>query len=69
LKAVTREGTLQDVDLFRDLVDQQGQMEIWIGCSDASQYFGMAQPDVYIRGREGSFAWNLAKAYWASGCR
>ena len=63
LKAVTREGTLQDVDLFRDLVDQQGQMEVWIGCSDASQYFGMAQPDVYIRGREGSFAWNLAKAY------
>jgi hypothetical protein len=63
LKAVTREGTLQDVDLFRDLVDQQGQMEVWIGCSDSSQYFGMAQPDVYIRGREGSFAWNLAKAY------
>jgi hypothetical protein len=63
LKAVTREGTLQDVDLFRDLVDEQGQMEVWIGCSDASQYFGMAQPDVYIRGREGSFAWNLAKAY------
>ena len=63
LKAVTREGTLQDVDLFRDLVDQQGQMEVWIGCSDASQYFGMAQPDVYIRGQEGSFAWTLAKAY------
>jgi hypothetical protein len=63
LKAVTREGTLQDVDLFRDLVDQQGQMEVWIGCSDASQYFGMAQPDVYLRGQEGSFAWNLAKAY------
>jgi hypothetical protein len=54
---------LQDVDLFQDLVDQQGQMEIWIGCSEGSQYFGMAQPDVYIRGREGSFAWNFTKAY------
>jgi hypothetical protein len=63
LKAVTKEGTLQDVDLFQDLVDQQGQMEIWIGCSEGAQYFGMAQPDVYIRGREGSFAWNFTKAY------
>ena len=63
LKAVTKEGTLQDVDLFQDLVDQQGQMEIWIGCSEGAQYFGMAQPDVYIRGLEGSFAWNFTKAY------
>ncbi len=63
LKAVTKEGTLQDVDLFQDLVDQQGQMEIWIGCSEGAQYFGMAQPDVYIRGREGSFLWNFSKAY------
>jgi hypothetical protein len=63
LKAVTAEGTLIDVDLFADLVDQRGDLEVWIGCSDAAQYFGMAQPDVYIRGQEGSFAWNFAKAY------
>lgn len=63
LKAVTAEGTLIDVGLFEDLVDQRGDLEVWIGCSDAAQYFGMAQPDVYIRGQEGSFAWNFAKAY------
>jgi hypothetical protein len=63
LKAVTPDGTFRDVDLFQDLVDEQGRMEIWIACSDAAQYFGMAQPDVYIRGREGTFAWNFAKAY------
>jgi hypothetical protein len=62
------EGTLRDVDLFRDLVDERGT-EIWIGCSDAAQYFGMAQPDVYIRGREGSSRGISPRPTWGSGCR
>jgi len=63
LKAVNQDGTLQDVDLFEDLVDDQGRVEIWIGCTESAQYFGMAQADVYIRGRDGVFAWNFVKGY------
>ena len=63
LKAVEASGSLKDVDLFESLVDEEGNTEIWIQCSERSQYFGMAQADVYVRGGDAPFAWNFCKAY------
>jgi hypothetical protein len=63
LKGMSKDATLTDVELFQDLVDENGNVEISIQCSERSQYFGMAQPDVYIRGREGLFFWNFVKGY------
>jgi hypothetical protein len=63
LNELAPDGTLQDVDLFSDFVDENGRVEIWIRCSEPAQYYGMAQPDVYIRGADGSFLWNFCKAY------
>jgi hypothetical protein len=44
------------LDLYRDLVSEDGRLEIWLQCGAPAQYFGMAQPDLYIRARDGSFA-------------
>ncbi|HPM81278.1 MAG TPA: ABC transporter permease [Candidatus Anammoximicrobium sp.] len=63
LKAVQADGTLRDIDLFESLVDEEGNVEIWIQCSERAQYFGMAQADLYIRGGDAPFAWNFCKAY------
>jgi ABC-type transport system involved in multi-copper enzyme maturation permease subunit len=63
LKAVEADGTLKDIDLFESLVDEDGNVEIWIQCSEPAQYFGMAQADVYVRGGDAPFARNFSKAY------
>lgn len=63
LKAVETDGTLRDIDLFESLVDEEGNVEVWIQCSERSQYFGMAQADVYLRGGDAPFVLNYGKAY------
>jgi hypothetical protein len=50
------------IDLFDYLVDD-GQLELELQCLQAGQYFGMAQPDVYLLPREASFEANFAKGY------
>lgn len=50
------------VDLFRDLV-HDGKVEVEIRCVDPAQYFGVAEPDVYLRPGDASFEWNFFKAY------
>jgi hypothetical protein len=50
------------VDLFNDLVDN-GKVEIELRCVDPAQYFGVAEPDVYLRPPDKSFALNFFKAY------
>ena len=62
LESVDSDGQIRKIDLFEDLVDD-GQVEIWIRCEEASQYFGMAQPDLYIRAADQPFWWNFAKGY------
>ncbi|MHB8969838.1 MAG: ABC transporter permease [Pirellulaceae bacterium] len=52
----------QEIDLFKDLVND-GELEVIVRCDDSSQYFGMAQADVYIKAPDASFAWNFTKAY------
>ena len=50
------------VDLFKTFVSD-GKVEVWLRCVDRAQYFGVAQADMYLRARNGSFAWNFAKGY------
>ena len=49
-------------DLFEDFV-HDGRLEVWIRCIEPGQYFGMAQADLYLRARDGWFAWNFTKGY------
>lgn len=53
----------QPLDLFKDLITPAGAVEIELQCITPSQYFGMAQPDVYVRARDGSFTLNYVKCY------
>ena len=52
----------REIDLFEDLV-YEGQLEIIVQCDDRSQYFGMAQADMYIEADDASFSLNFIKAY------
>jgi hypothetical protein len=51
------------VNLFRDLVDDHGMVEVEVRCVDPAQYFGVAEPDVYLRPGDASFEVNFCKAY------
>jgi hypothetical protein len=64
LRPVGSDGTSgrREIDLFDDL-SYEGRLEIIIQCDDRSQYFGMAQADLYIEAKDASFAWNFVKAY------
>ncbi|MGA2033056.1 MAG: hypothetical protein ABSG68_12425 [Thermoguttaceae bacterium] len=53
----------EKVDLFRDIVTPDGQVEIMLYCLEGGQYFGAAQADVYFRARDGSFWLNFVKGY------
>lgn len=55
-------GARGDVDLFKDLVSD-GKVEVEIRCVESGQYFGVAEPDVYLRPADATFAWNFVKAY------
>lgn len=48
------------IDLFADLV-ADGELEIELRCLEQGQFFGMAQPDMYLLAREASFELNLLK--------
>ena len=52
-----------EYDLFDDLTDN-GRMEIWLRCLEPSQYFGVAQPDLYLRASDALFAVNFVKGYF-----
>lgn len=51
----------KEFDLYEDLVDN-GRLEVWVRCIEPGQYFGAAQPDLYIRARDASFIVNMLKA-------
>jgi hypothetical protein len=50
------------LDLFND-VAHDGHLEVWLRCAEPAQYFGVAQPDVYFRAGDASFALNFVKGY------
>lgn len=51
----------QPIDLFDDLVTEDGRLEVIVQCLNPSQYFGFAQPDCYLRLPDGSPLWNYCK--------
>ncbi|MDA7878012.1 ABC transporter permease [bacterium] len=62
-----QEGTdnnkTRELNVFEDLVDENGQLILVIKCLDRSQYLGVTQSGVYLRAGENPFWWNLSKAY------
>jgi len=50
-------------DLFEDLV-ADGKVEIWLRCLEPAQYFGAAQPDLYLRASDAPFWLNFVKGYF-----
>jgi hypothetical protein len=54
--------TGKSIDLFDDLV-ADGELEIWMQCLDDTQYFGVAQADIYLRASDASFTMNFVKSY------
>ncbi len=50
-------------DLYNDLVNQDGKVEVWLRCLDSGQYFGAAKPDLYILAQDAWFGVNFFKGY------
>lgn len=48
--------------LFGDVI-QDGRVKVQIRCLDFAQYFGMAQPDLYVRAGDAPFTLNFLKGY------
>jgi ABC-type transport system involved in multi-copper enzyme maturation permease subunit len=59
----SRDGQPVEVDIFEDLVSADGQLQVIVRCNDAGQYFGMAQPDLYLRAGDSTFGWNMFKGF------
>ena len=55
----------REVDLFRDVVSEDGQLDILIRCLERAQFYGMAQPDLYLVKREATPWVNFFKGYVA----
>ncbi len=59
------------LDLFEDLVDSTpdgngGRVEIWLQCLAPTQYFGVAQADLYLHAQNASFFLNFVKGYFGA---
>ena len=52
----------KEIDLLKDLVTKDGQLEVVVQCLDRAQYYGFAQPDLYLRLPDASPLWNFVKA-------
>ncbi len=63
LKGTVKGIPQESIDIFEDIA-QGGKLEIVIRCTDGGQYFGMAQPDLYILAGESTFGWNLFKGFF-----
>jgi ABC-type transport system involved in multi-copper enzyme maturation permease subunit len=58
-----KDGVRRSVDLFKDLVAEDGSLEVWIQCMEPQQYFGAARADLYLRSDNKPFLWNFCKGY------
>jgi hypothetical protein len=50
------------IDLLKDLVTKDGRVEVVVQCLDGAQYYGFAQPDLYLRLPDASPLLNYIKA-------
>jgi hypothetical protein len=55
--------TKQPLDLFDDLVSDDGQIEVLVKCLEQGQYYGFAQADCYLRRPDGSPLANYIKVF------
>ncbi len=55
--------TGQPIDVFDDLVSDDGRIEVLVRCIDRGQYYGFAQADCYLRRPEGSPIASYVKVY------
>lgn len=62
-KAFSYDPSKETYDLFADFTDG-GNLEIWIQCVEDGQYFGAAEPDLYIRTRDANVFFNFFKGYF-----
>lgn len=62
---VFQDANGKEVDLFRDAVSEDGDLEIEIRCLERAQFYGLARPSVYLLRREGTPWINFAKGYVA----
>lgn len=53
----------KEYDLYKDFVSESGQLEIRVQCLERGQYFGFAQPDLYLRLPDASPVLNFIKVY------
>ncbi len=53
------------IDLFGELVSEDGDLEVEIRCLERAQFYGLAGPSVYLLRREGTPWINFAKGYIA----
>lgn len=60
---VDAEGVTRELDVFEDLVSEDGKLQILLKCEDSSQYLGVTKSGLYLRPAESTFGWNLTKAY------
>ena len=63
LKGTVKGVPQESIDIFDDIA-ANGSLEVVIRCTDGGQYFGMAQPDLYILAGESTFGWNLFKGFF-----
>ncbi len=59
----TKDKSAGPLDLWEDLVDDEGQLEVILKCEENAQFFGVAQPDMYLLADEGSYRVNFFKGY------
>jgi ABC-type transport system involved in multi-copper enzyme maturation permease subunit len=58
-----------ELDIFRDLVSDDGKLEVLIRCTDDGQYYGAARPDLYLRAEDAPFELNFVKGYIGIWCQ
>jgi len=56
-------STGERIDLYDDLVSNDGKLQIVVQCLERGQYFGFARPDCYLRLPDGSPELNFVKVY------
>jgi hypothetical protein len=55
-------GERHQLDLFKDLVNDSGELRIEVACLDSGQFLGMAQRDLFVHLDSNPFAVGYAKA-------
>ena len=63
IEGTDENGEARKLNIFDDLVNEDGELQLIVKCLDRSQYLGMTKGGVYLRPAESTFVWNLCKAY------